>query len=90
MGNYIKDIYNPCICLWVSFLQTMVYASAKRYALKKKKKGFVVKFRICYKSYPPPLQSTLTALSCPAVKKPVSTWSSTFQMCEQCTAINIQ
>lgn len=89
MGNYVKNIYNPRICLWVSFLQTLVCASAKRYAFKKKK-SFVVKFRICYKSYPPPLQSTLTAPSCPAVKKPVSTWSSTFQMCEQCTAINIQ
>lgn len=32
MGNYVKDIYNPHICLWVSFLQTQVYASAKTYA----------------------------------------------------------
>lgn len=54
---------------------------AKFMPLKNKtttKKGSVFKFRICYKSYPPPLKNTLMSLSCTAVKKPVSTWSSTF------------
>ena len=37
-----------------------------------KKKSFVVKFWI-YKSYPTLLESTIMALSCPAVDKSVST-----------------
>lgn len=56
-------MHNPCMYLWVSFVTNpSLYKVLKGMPLKKQnknnEKGFVCKFRICYKSYPPPLTNT--------------------------------